>query len=389
MDFEFTSGVWSALHDFWALVVDVWSEGLWGIDIGQLLIAALILIAFMMARKLFTRFVINRLRGSTLRLKLRFPQDAVDALEGPLSFIPIVMGVFFALTFISPEGALADAAARITRSLVTFVIFWGLYNLVNPLSFLLGRLERIFTSAMVEWLVKAIRITFIFIGAATILEIWGVEVGPILAGLGLLGVAIALGAQDLFKNLIGGILILVERRFSHGDWIYIDGLVEGTVESIGFRSTVVRRFDKAPVFVPNARFADSAVTNFSKMTHRRIYWKIGVLYSTSIEQLREIRDGIEKYIVGRDDAFAPPSEVSTFVRIDSFSESSIDIMVYCFTRTTNWGEWLKIKEQLAYHIMEVVYSAGSSFAFPSRTLYIESPTGDEPEVFIPPPDKAG
>ena len=81
--------------------------------------------------------------------------------------------------------------------------------------------------------------------AKEVLELWGIKIGPIIAGLGLFGVAVALGAQDLFKNLISGILVLVERRFQVGDWIFVEDVIEGTVESIGFRSTVVRRFDKS------------------------------------------------------------------------------------------------------------------------------------------------
>jgi MscS family membrane protein len=159
--------------------------------------------------------------------------------------------------------------------------------------------------------------------------------------------------------------------------------VEGTVEDIGFRSTIVRRFDKAPVYVPNARLADSAVTNFSAMTHRRIYWHIGVEYGTTVEQLREIRDKIEKYVL-KNDAFAKPEEVPTFVRIDRFSDSSIDIMLYCFTRSTVWGQWLEVKERLALNIKKIVESAGSGFAFPSRSLYMKNPSGEKPEVFVPP-----
>jgi len=266
---------------------------------------------------------------------------------------------------------------------VAFVIFWGLYNLTEPFSVVLTRLEQVFSSVMVEWLIKAVRLAVLLVGGATILQVWGIAIGPVLAGLGLIGVAVALGAQDLFKNLIAGILIIVERRFSHGDWIYVDGVVEGTIESIGFRSTLVRRFDKAPVFVPNAKLADNAVTNFTMMTHRRIYWRIGVLYSTTIEQLREVRDRIERYVLANED-FADPEEVPTFVRIDSFNDSSIDIMLYCFTRTTTWGEWLEIKERLAYHVKEVVESAGTGFAFPSRSLYIETPAGERAEIFVPP-----
>ncbi|MEE8270724.1 MAG: mechanosensitive ion channel family protein, partial [Alphaproteobacteria bacterium] len=371
------------LTDFWALVVDVWENGLLGVNIGQVLIAVAILVVFLLIRRLFTRFVVARVRAWTRRTSTDLDNRVLEALDGPIRFIPVVMGVFFATEALSLTGAVAVGAENLVRSLIAFTIFWAIYQVVEPLSFVLERLERVFTPAIIDWLKKAIKIAFVFIGAATILEIWGIQVGPILAGLGLLGVAVALGAQDLFKNLIAGILILAEKRFNQGDWIRVDGVVEGTVETIGFRSTLVRRFDKAPVHVPNSRLADNAVTNFSRMTHRRIYWKIGVEYRTTVDQLRRVRDGIEDYVLGNDD-FAKPPDVATFVRIDSFNDSSIDIMLYCFTVTTNWGEWLAIKEQLAYRIKEIVEGAGSGFAFPSQSLYVETVPSEAPEPFVPP-----
>ncbi len=371
------------LNDFWNLTVDVWQTGFMGIDIGRLVTAVGIFVVFLIFRRLFTRFVISSLKGLVRRTKSDFDDHAIDALENPIRLIPIVLGVFFVIEYLDFPGTFATIGDNLVRSLIAFVIFWALYRLVDPFSRLLGHLEKVFTHAMVEWLVKAIRAAFIFLGAATILQIWGIEVGPILAGLGLFGVAVALGAQDLFKNLIAGILIIAEKRFNKGDWIRVEGTVEGTVESIGFRSTVVRRFDKAPVFVPNTKLSDSAVTNFSSMTHRRIYWNIGVEYRSSVDQLRLIRDGIEAYLIDNE-VFADPPEAVRFVRIDSFSDSSIDIMLYCFTKTTNWGEWLEIKEQLAYAIKEIVEGAGSAFAFPSQSLYIENLSDENPEIFVPP-----
>ncbi len=371
------------LNNFWTLIVDVWQTGLMGIDIGRLVTAVCIFAVFLILRRLFTRFVLSSLKGMARKTSTDIDDRAIDALENPIRFIPLVLGIFFVFEYLDFPGTFDTIGDNLVRSLIAFAIFWALYRLVDPFSQFLNHLEKFFTAAMVEWLVKTIRATFIFIGTATILQIWGIEVGPILAGLGLFGVAVALGAQDLFKNLIAGLLIIAEKRFNKGDWIRVDGTVEGTVESIGFRSTVVRRFDKAPVFVPNARLSDSAVTNFSSMTHRRIYWKIGVEYRTSVDQLRSIRDAIESY-VANNDAFANPPDVVRFVRIDSFSDSSIDIMLYCFTRTTNWGEWLEIKEQLAYAIKEIVEGAGSAFAFPSQSLYIEATPDDSPETFLPP-----
>lgn len=371
------------LHQFWLVVVDVWTHGVFGIDIGRLLVAAAILVAFLVLRRLFTRLVADRLMAWTDRTDTPLDGKMVRALEGPIRLLPVVLGVFFAVEYLDPEGTLRVMGDNVVRSLIAIALFWGLHNLVAPLSFLFERLERLFSNAMVEWAQKAVRVAFLLIGAATILEIWGIQVAPIIAGLGLLGVAVALGAQDLFKNLIAGILIIAEKRFNKGDWILVDGVVEGTVETIGFRSTTVRRFDRAPVHVPNARLSDNAVTNFSNMTHRRIYWHIGVEYRTTVDQLRRIRDDIEAFILADPD-FAPPSEVSTFVRIDRFSDSSIDLILYCFTRTTAWLDWLKVKERLALHIKQVVEDAGAAFALPARSIYVEQVAGERAEVFVPP-----
>lgn len=371
------------LHDFWALVKDVWQTGAFGVDIGALLTALGIFVVFLALRGLITRTIIRGLRIRVSKTKTLIDDELLTALEEPIRLFPIILGAFLALQFLNLEDRYQDIADKFIRSLITAAIFWALYRAMKPLSTLLTKLEKIFTDVMMDWLVKAVKLLVAFIGVAAVLEIWGIQVGPILAGLGLFGVAVALGAQDLFKNLIAGILIIAERRFNKDDWVRVDGVVEGTVEQIGFRSTMIRRFDKAPVHVPNTKLSDNAVTNFTAMTHRRIYWHIGVEYRTTIDQLKAIRDGIEDYVVGSDE-FAPPGEVSTFVRIDRFSDSSIDIMLYCFTKTTNWGEWLEIKERLAYKIKEIVEGAGTGFAFPSQSLYVEQLPGDKPEIFVPP-----
>jgi MscS family membrane protein len=376
-------GFMEKLKEFWLLVVDVWKEGLFGIDVGRIISALLIFFLFLLLRQLLARFAINRLYAFAKRTRFQFDDEVVEVLRQPIAFIPVILGFFFATEYLSLSGSLEVMSTNLLRSLIVYVIFWSLVRLVRPLSFFLDQLEEVFSRTMVQWLVKAIRLAFMLVGAATIMEIWGIQVLPILAGMGLLGVAVALGAQDLFKNLISGILVIAEHRFNPGDWIKVSDEVEGTVETIGFRSTLVRRFDKAPVYVPNSKLSDNSVINFSSMTHRRIYWMITVQYCTTVEQLRRIRDGIEEYIYGSED-FARPPEVPTFVRIDRFSDSSIDIMVYCFTKTIVWGDWLAIKERLAYRIKEIVEGTGAGFAFPSRSIYLEALPPGQVEAFIPP-----
>jgi MscS family membrane protein len=375
--------IFEQIKTFWAVVVDVWQKGLFGIQFGKVLTASLIFVVFLALRRLIGAHIIRRIEGLAKKTSTKIDIKAVKALEQPIMMIPIVMGLFFSFEYLGFEGTFGQMGAKLVRSLIVLIIFWGFYNLTDPLSFLLNKVETVFSTAMRDWLIKVIKIGFAFVGSAAVLEIWGIRIGPILAGLGLLGVGVALGAQDLFKNLISGLLIISEKRFNIGDWILVEGVVEGTVEEIGFRSTIVRRFDKAPVYVPNYQLADSAVTNFSSMTHRRVFWHIGVEYRTTIEQLRRIRDSIEAYIL-ENDAFAKPGQLPMFVRIDRFSDSSIDIMLYCFTHTTIWGEWLEIKERLALKVKEIVEGAGSSFAFPSRTIYGGTPASEKPEIFVPP-----
>ena len=375
------------LRGFWALVVEVWSQGVLGTSLGDILVAVAIVLLSWLVRKLFAHFVVRRARAWTARSHTKIDDAVVDALEKPLGLVPLALGLFLAGEILQLQGTAETVVESLDKSLIIVVIFWSFYRLVGPLSFLLRGLEAYLGHEIVEWLIKAIKIAFLFVGAAAILETWGIEVGPILAGLGILGVAVALGAQDLFKNLIAGLLVIAEKRFGVGDWIKVEGTVEGTVEKIGFRSTRIRRFDQAPVQVPNTMLSDQAVTNYSAMTHRRIYWTIGVEYRTTVPQLRKIRDQIEAYITDNP-AFVDASKVSTFVRIDAFSDSSIDIMLYCFTETTKWGEWLAIKETLAFRIKEIVEEAGTGFAFPSRSLYMESLPADRPEPFVPPEGEA-
>ncbi|MCH7631402.1 MAG: mechanosensitive ion channel family protein [Proteobacteria bacterium] len=369
----------SSWRDFLDLVLSVWNQGFLSFDVASVIISLGILAGFLILRGLFTTIVIHQIRYWSKKTKTPWDDRIIDALAPPVRFIPVVMGVFFATQYLAAEGFLLEFFSNLNRSLVTYTLFWGLLRLVKPIGAVLETSTRYLTAAMQDWFVKALRAAVILLGGATIVEIWGIEVLPLIAGLGLFGVAVALGAQDMFKNLIAGLFVIGERRFHKGDWIRVDGVVEGTVEQIGFLTTLVRRFDKAPVYVPNAHLSDNAVTNFSKMTHRRIKWLIGIEYSATREQLQQIRDDIEAHISNNED-FAMPDDVATFVRIDRFSDSSIDILLYCFTVTTDWGEWLEIKESLVLTIKDIVESTGTGFAFPSRSLYVES-LPDAPKVF--------
>jgi MscS family membrane protein len=369
-------------NKFLKLFKEVWLEGVFGINASEIIIGLVIFLAFYVLRRLFARLLINRLSKIVLKSKNQIDDTIIDVIESPLKFLPVVIGFFIASSFVDFSSNVQNFIDLVNRSLITIFIFWLLHQLVIPFSFLIKKFEEKISKPLVDWTLRGLKILIIILGTVAILELWGIKVGPVIAGLGLLGVAVALGAQDLFKNLISGIMILMERRFTIGDAIWVSGEVEGVVEQIGFRSTLVRRFDSTPVMVPNYKFAEQSVTNHTRRHHRRIRWLIGLEYRTSVDQLKKIRDAIQKIII-ENDSFAKNANTGYFVRVDSFSDSSIDMLVQAFTETNDWAEYLKIKEELAVNIMNIVEDNNAGFAFPSQSLYVESIPQDKPEIFNP------
>ena len=371
-----------AINSFKKIFLEVWNEGIFGLNASEIIIGFIIFLIFYVLRRLFARFIISKLNKLVNRTSTKIDNTVVEVIEGPLKFLPIVLGFFIATSYIELSKEVQDFIDLLNRTLITVFIFWLLHQLVIPFSFIIKNFEDKISKPLVNWTLKGLEIIIIVLGIVAVLELWGIKVGPVIAGLGLFGVAVALGAQDLFKNLISGIMILMEKRFTIGDVILVSNEVEGVVEQIGFRSTLVRRFDSTPVMIPNYKFAEQSVTNYSRRHHRRIRWLIGLEYKTSINQLKKIRDDITKLINDNKD-FAKNENSGFFVRIDSFSESSIDLLVQVFTVTNDWSEFLKIKEDLAVSLIEIVEANKAAFAFPSQSLYVETVPGEKSEIFNP------
>ena len=358
------------LENFKDLFFDVWNKGISGVNISEIVIALLIFLFFLFLRGIFSKFVIKRIENYVSKTTNNFDNSLVFSMEGPAKFFPIVLGFFVSTSYLTIESQAAEFLETINRSLITILIFWTFHQIIGPLSVVIKSVGDLISRDLVNWIIKAIKVLIFILGVAAVLELWGIKIGPIIAGLGLFGVAVALGAQDLFKNLISGILVLVERRFQVGDCIFVEDVIEGTVESIGFRSTVVRRFDKSLATIPNFQFAEKAVINNSQITNRRISWVIGLEYRTTSKQLTDIKKEIEEYIKSSEH-FTTTKDTILSVKIDQFAASSIDIKLICFTKTRYYLEWMKVKDILAVEIKNIVEKHKASFAFPSTSLYVE------------------
>jgi len=168
-------------------------------------------------------------------------------------------------------------------------------------------------------------------------------------------------------------MIYLDRPFSVGDWIRSpDRNIEGTVEKIGWRLTLIRTFDKRPLYIPNSMFASISVENPSRMTHRRINETIGVRYDDG-KVLSKIIADVKDMLVNHPEI---DNTQTLMVNFNQFAASSLDFFIYTFTKTTNWVKYHEVKQDVLFKITEIVENHGAEMAFPTSTVHIDN------EIFV-------
>ncbi len=358
------------INDFWNLVIETWQTGIRGVGIDDILICLAIIIVSLVARTLFNTYLLDKIAKLAENSESTLDDEIIESLRGPFGLIPIAFGLYLITSYLPFSGSLDLVATNLVKMVVIYTIFSAFSNLTKPLLTMLGDSSWL-TPAMSTWLSRVAGVLIWVVAITMMLDIWGIEIGPIIAGLGLFSVAVALGAQDMFKNIIAGIFILSEKRFQPGDRIRIGDGLHGIVESIGFRSTQVRLLDTSPVFVPNTDLSDLQVTNHQEMSYRRLSWTVNLVYNTSSSQLKEICNEIQEYINSSKDFTQNPGQ-ENFVKVTELGSSSIDLTILCYLKVVSYTEFSQIKQDLIFKIMESVKANKSDFAFPSRSIYIEN-----------------
>lgn len=246
---------------------------------------------------------------------------------------------------------------------------------------------------IINLLFKLVKGVILIISLLVILKLFGLDISTIVASLGIGGLAIALAAKDSLSNLFSSISILLDNSFKQGDWIKTTS-VEGTVVEIGIRSTTIRTFDNALVTVPNSSIANSTITNWNRRRlGRRIKMSIGLTYSSDRKMIEKTVIDIKKMLIehpgiANDKSLDTLDKEKTnrlisiydhrgikntlLVYLDTLNASSIDIGIYCFSKTVNWEEWLDTKQDVILKIMEIVENNGLEFAFPTQSIWIEN-----------------
>jgi len=358
------------MDGFIEIFTNVWEEGFLGIGITEIIVSLLIFIAGAISRAFFVGRVIKWLEKLTAHTDSEIDDVLLESLKKPLGYIPMTVALYFIAVYLPLSGMADTFATNLIKAMIAFTIFSALANGIAPI-FQAFTSSAVLTRSMTMWLERAARIIIWIIGLGIILDIFGIQIGPLVAGLGLFSVAVALGAQDLFKNLISGLLIIGENRFQPGDRIEVPGSLHGMVEDIGFRSTLIRMFDTAPMLVPNKDLSDVKVINHGNMQYRRISWTLNLIYSTTQEQLAKICDEVTTFITTSDEFINNPNQES-FARTEELASSSIDVRVLCYTDPVGLTDFSKIKQNLIFEIIKIVRNNGSEFAYPSTSVYVEN-----------------
>ncbi len=362
------------------IISNVWEQGLFGIGITEIIISLLIFIAGAIARALFVGRVMKRLEKLTSNTESEIDDVLLESLRRPLGYIPITIAIYLIAVYLPLSGIAEIFATNLIKAMIAFTIFTALANSVPPIFQALTS-STVLTESMTKWLERAARVIIWIVGIGIIFDIFGIQIGPLVAGLGLFSVAVALGAQDFFKNLISGLLIIGENRFQPGDRIEVPGHLHGIVEDIGFRSTLIRMFDTAPMLVPNKDLSDVSVINHGNMIYRRISWTVNLTYSTTQEQLLKICNDITNFIESSDQFIENPNQES-FARTEELGASSIDLRILCYSNPVGFTDFSKIKQNLIFEIIKIVRNNGSEFAYPSRSIYIENADALDPEMYL-------
>ncbi len=355
-----------------------------GITIGQYATALGIVLVAYIAKKIFAYLFIKVLLPLAQKSKKELDDRFLACLQKPTEFIIFLIGLFIAMEVLQLPSEPFDfhkLATAILKALIIFDIAWFLFNLVDMVDHYLkkwaSRTESILDDQLAPLLRKSLRIFIVVMACLMAIQTFGYPVTGIIASLGIGGLAFALAAKDTVSNIFGSLMIIFDRPFHVGDWIKA-GDLEGTVEEVGFRSTKIRTFAKTLIAVPNNIIANMPLNNFSRMPKRRIRLTVGVSYDATPTQMREAVSRIRELLKTH-----PAIDQEFFlVNFTDFGASSLDIMVYCFTTTTVWGEYLDAREDVCLKIMDTLVELGLDIAFPSTTVYLRQ-DGSGPTETMP------
>ena len=365
------------------------TEVLWGVKVWQVSLSLLLFILSFLSKPITRAFFGNWLAHRVSKTAVLWDDDLVELAPQPVSVALRLVLWYSAAIVLSLPQAPSNVRLWVLTGLefaLWVSIIYVLFSLIDILSRIMERAAARTETALDDQLSplvrKGLKVLVASVFVVMFIQNMGIEVGSLIASLGIGGLALALAAKDTVANYFGSIIIFVDQPFQIGEVVEVDG-IEGVVEEVRFRSTLIRKFDKALVTVPNQTFTNSQITNFSKRPRRRIRFSVGLTYDANPEQIRAFVAGVNEILLRHegveDDTYA--------VVFDEFGDSSLNVLVNCYSSNNNWAEMMAAKEQLMLAIMDLVGAMGLSIAFPTRTLHLineenRPESGQDPESVV-------
>ncbi|MBL0708176.1 MAG: mechanosensitive ion channel family protein [Sulfurimonas sp.] len=383
--------------------LDTFAQKYFRVSIGQIVVSFMFFVLVVLFKKLvvdtllfsFTKVLYKGIKDSSKNERFRNYMDS--SLRLPIRYILylIALDISLRILFMSIDNG---EVINYFTLLYILIFIWGAFRLIN--NFVLMYSDDVLVNypnirgEMINFFVNFFKLFVLVVGLLIIFSSLGYDVSGVIASLGIGGLAVAFAARETIANIFGSISLILDNTFTQGDWIVMDE-AEGTVVDIGMRSTKIRTFDNAMIYVPNSEVASAKVKNWSRrMIGRRIYMKIGATYSSKPSDLKNAIDEIKEMLVNHpqiaDSNFNEDEKNLSLVKtkvvsanleygiiktllvnLDELSDSSINIMIYCFSKSVIWSEWLEVKEDVVFKIMEIFEKNNLSFAFPSQSVYIE------------------
>lgn len=360
-----------------------------------LIILALFLVIYFIRKVLFDVIESNISKIKSLK---KYSKDILDSIRKLLEMVFIVINIELTL-YVYNDFETIGKVGTYFNMVYAFLITYIIYTTVNTVADIklkeINVEDKKIKNEVINVSIKLLNVLIWIIGALVILHLAGVELTAVVSGLGIGGLAVALASKDSLANFFGTLSILFSDVFSQGDWIEVDGN-EGTVVEIGLRVTKLRTFDNAIIAIPNSVLANKDVKNWNKRSlGRRIKMHVGVKYDSKPEDIKnalsEIYEMLDKHpgiatknteysygqkskkvraIISKDDEEG--IKKTLLVYLDEFGASSINILIYCFSKSVVWQEWLEVKQDVMFKIMEILDKNSLEFAFPSLSVYHEN-----------------
>lgn len=302
--------------------------------------------------------------------------SVLNAAHGPLKVGVLIASIWVAVVFLLHRSDLQlNVDFKLSYFMATEmpILMWFGLKLVSNLSDLWKKkaeqTETTFDDQIVPIATTTSKIAVVIIGVVMVIQNLGGHVSSLLAGFGIGGAAVAFASKDFLANIFGSVVVFIDRPFQVGDWIEVNG-TEGTVEEVGLRVTRIRTFANSQITVPNSTFSTAAIENWSRMRKRRIKMSLGVTYDSNPDDLEQLIDEL-RHILRMEERINQDFWVVNF---SGFGPSSLDIFIYCFTDTTDWTEFLQVRQDVLLEFMRAVKKLDLDFAFPTQTIHLEQST---------------